>query len=634
MSTDNANLRIDGLDFDIIKSNLKDFLRSQTQFKDYDFEGSGMNILLDLLAYNTHYQAFYANMVANEAFLDSSVLRPSAVSVAKHLGYTPRSIKSSKIEADIIFNSNTIFNDKVTNGSAFINRGDIFRGYLGNTAYNFVALESSKVKLIGGVGKVSGIKLYEGSIKSYTFVKNSYDPSQKFILPSKKIDVDTLSVRVQESTTNTLGIANTWFKATDVNGLNSGSLSYFLQESDDENFEIYFGDGILGKKIRNGNVITVEYVQTNGEEANGCSNFSMGGGAVSGYVNRVVPVLNDYNVNGVSYGGAISESIESIKYYAPRNYQAQERAVTEEDYKTILVKEFSDGIESFLVWGGEQNIPPAYGKVFISIKPKNGKRVSVLEKLALEKSVLSNKNIVGITPEIVDPDYIYLEINSVTNYNPNTTNLSAGGLSSFILNNIKAFESDNLSKFGKNFKMSKFLNTIDSTNVAITGSKVRLKLSKRIEPLLAYPASYTIRFDNMCYHPIEGYKPILESSSFGFKDTTSSLATKPTVDAQMDDDGYGNVRVYKTVGNTKTFINKKAGKIDYATGIVTLDRFTVQYINPKSESEISIKIVPDTQDVLAKRNQIIVIDYGNSNIEVEPETTFEKGSRSATPFPY
>ena len=639
MSSNNANLRIDGLDFDAIKTNLKDYLRTQEQFKDFDFEGAGMNVLLDVLAYNTHYQAFYANMVANEAFLDSAVLRQSAVSIAKHLGYTPRSTKSSKIEVDIVFNpgrDNLVLNSAIQ-GSAFINRGDIFRGKLGSTTYNFVCLDSYKVQVVNNTPVVKSVKLYEGTLKSYSFVVNSFDPTQKFVLPSNKIDVDTLTVRVQESTTNTSGLVNPWFKATDINGLNGESLAYFLQETEDGKFEIYFGDGILGKKLRNGNVIIVEYIQTNGLEANGCTINTYSSGPNSlllGNVNSITAVLNDFNKQGVSYGGTDPESIESIKYYAPRNYQAQERAVTEEDYKTILVREFSDGIDSFLVWGGEQNDPPSYGKVFISIKPKNGKRISTLEKLALEKSVLSKRNLVGITPEIVDPDFVFLELDILSAYNPSKTTLSPDGLISFINTTVVNFEQNNLEKFDKHFKMSKFLRAVDETNACITGSRVVLTLNKRIEPLLSYPTSYTIKFDTPILHPEDGYKPVLSSSSFGFRDSTSTAIVKPVVDAYLDDDGYGNVRVYKTLGSEKAYINRKIGKINYSTGTVVLNNFSAEYINPKTDSEIKITVIPAVQDIIARRNQIIGIDYDRLNISVEPETTFRSTTKSATPFPF
>jgi hypothetical protein len=259
--------------------------------------------------------------------------------------------------------------------------------------------------------------------------------------------------------------------------------------------------------------------------------------------------------------------------------------------------------------GGEQNDPPSYGKVFISIKPKNGKRISTLEKLALEKSVLSKRNLVGITPEIVDPDFLFLEFNSVSSYNLDRTNLSPDGLISFIRNTTQAFENDNLSKFNKNFKMSKFLNAIDNTNQAITGSRVTLRLNKRIEPLLSYSAPYTISFDNPLLHPIDGYQPVVSSSVFGYKDSTSSSIVKPTVDCYLDDDGRGNMRIYKVVGTEKVYISSKAGKVNYDTGKIVLNNFKVEYIKPATDSEIKITVVPAVQDIAARRNQIILIDY-------------------------
>lgn len=648
----NTNLRIDGLDFDAIKSNLKEYLRSQDQFKDFDFEGSGMNIILDLLAYNTHYQSFYANMVANEAFLDSSVLRSSTVSLAKQLGYTPRSTKASKIFLNVKFAPNIqigstseTVEDRVRKGSAFINRGDIFRATLpGNRFFNFVVLEDYKVELVGGTPIARNVKAYEGTLRSYTFVVNSFDPSQRFVLPSSNIDIDTLRVRVQKSTTDTTGLIDIWSKATDVNGLNADSLVYFLQEAEEGNFEIYFGDGIVGKALENGNVISVEYLLTNGELANNCRTFSYVSGVLAPYIQRVDD--NNQPVSGVStildpdgnptlsYGGTLPESIESIKYYAPRNYQAQERAVTVEDYKTILVKEFSDGVDSFFVWGGEENDPPAYGKVFISIKPKNGSKIGVLEKLAIQNSVLGKRNLVTIQPEIVDPDYIYLELDTVSTYDASLTNLSPDGLAAQIRTTVIAFETANLDKFGRNFKASKLTSVVDQSNKSITGTTLTARLQKRIEPFLGKPSPYTIKFGNPLLHPIDGYTPILSSSAFGYQDQTSAALVKPVVDAYLDDDGYGNVRIYKIEGNTKVYINSKIGKINYTSGVITLNNFNPQYIEPRSDSEIKITVKPSKSDIQSLRNQIIVLDYSKSNFSVESDFSPTINEQSGTAFPY
>jgi len=639
----NTNLRIDGLDFDAIKSNLKDYLRSQQQFKDFDFEGSGMNIILDLLAYNTHYQSFYANMVANEAFLDSSVLRSSTVSLAKQLGYTPRSVKASKIFLNVSFNSSLIINTasgdtveaRVRKGNAFINRGDIFRASLpGNRFFNFIALDDYKIELVSGVPVARNVKVYEGTLRNYTFVVNSFDPTQKFVLPSSNIDVDTLRVRVQKSTTDTTGLIDIWSKATDINGLNSDSLVYFLQETEEGNFEIYFGDGVVGKALENGNVISLEYLLTNGELANNCKTFTYVAGVLSPYTASVTSILDPDGNGTVSYGGTLPESIESIKYYAPRNYQAQERAVTVEDYKTILVKEFSEGIDSFFVWGGEENDPPQYGKVFISIKPKNGSKIGILEKLAIQKSVLGKRNLVTIQPEIVDPDYIYLELDTLSSYDPSKTNLSPDGLSSQIQTTVEAFETANLDKFGRNFKSSKLVSTVDNSNKSITGTTLTLRLQKRIEPFLSKPSPYTIKFGNSLLHPIDGFTPILSSTPFGYQDSTSTAVIKPVVDAFLDDDGYGNVRIYKIEGTTKVYINSKIGKINYTTGVVTLNNFNPQYIEPRTDSEIRLTVRPQRMDIQSLRNQIIVLDYSKSNFIVEQDSVAVINEQSGTAFPY
>lgn len=639
-----SNIRIDGLDFDAIKGNLKEYLRGQDQFKDFDFEGSGMNVILDLLAYNTHYQAFYANMVANEAFMDSAVLRNSVVSIAKQLGYTPRSTQASRIFLNLEFNPNIIiggsngnetFADRVRRGNVFINRGDIFRATIqGSDFFNFVVLEDYKVDLIGGVPVVKNVRAVEGVLRPYTYIVNSFDTAQRFVLPSPNIDLSTLRLRVQRSTTDTAGLLDIWSKATDVNGLNGDSLVYFIQEAEDNKYEIYFGDGIVGKALENGNVILIEYLMTNGELANSCSQFSFVSGVTSPFIKNVSPVLSETGQPIRSFGGTTPESIDSIKYYAPRSYQAQERAVTVEDYKTILVNEFSNGVDSFYVWGGEENDPPQYGKVFISIKPKNGTKIGILEKLAIQKSVLGKRNLVTIQPEIIDPDYIYLELDTVSSYDPAKTMLNPDGLISSVKAAVIQYENDNLDKFGRNFKGSKLVAQIDKSNASITGTSLKLRLQKRIEPFLAKPSPYTIRFGNALLHPVDGYPSILTSSAFGYQDQTSKAIVKPIVDAYLDDDGYGNVRIYKIEGTTKVYINSKIGKINYNTGVVTLNNFNPQYIMPKSDSEIKIIAVPLKNDIQSLRNQIIVLDQSRSNFIIENDMQPTINNQSGNSFPY
>jgi hypothetical protein len=632
------NLPIDNLDFDLIKKNLKTYLRGQDKFKDYDFEASGLNILLDLLAYNTHYQAFYANMVANEAFMDSAVSRSSAVSLAKHLGYTPKSIKASKATVDIDLGNNSTLISNVAAGTAFILRGEPFIGRLetGKT-YNFTANKNYKVEFINGRCVVRNVEIYEGSYRTYSFVYNSFDSAQKFILPSDKIDTDTIVVRVQKSVSDSEGLLNSWFRSTDITTLDADSNAFFLQETENGKFEIYFGDGIIGKQLQNGNVVVVEFLVTNGAAGNGCKAFTYmpnNNPALSRAVPTVsLTVASDGTVSP-SDGGTGAETLDSIKYYSPRSYQAQERAVTIEDYSTLLSREFLERAESFFVWGGEENDPPQYGKVFISIKPKVGTTISTLEKLAIQKTILGKRNIVSILPEVVDPDYLYLVLNMNIRYDPSKATLSPSALESLVRIRIGDFSTENLQKFGKNFRLSKFSTYIDDINPTISSNTVDIKLQKRFEPRLGSSSPYTLRFDTPLFHPIDGYPSILESTGFGYQDSTSSSIVKPNVDCYLDDDGFGNVRIYKFVGANKVYISESAGTIDYNKGVIVLKNFNPQYINPRTETELRITVKPNIKDIEPRRNQIILIDNELVLINLEQESYRIDQSESGSRFPY
>ena len=632
------NLPIDNLDFDLIKKNLKTYLRGQDKFKDYDFEASGLSILLDLLAYNTHYQAFYANMVANEAFMDSAISRSSTVSLAKHLGYTPKSIKASKATVDIDLGNNSTLISNVAAGTAFILRGEPFIGRLetGKT-YNFTANKNYKVEFINGRCVARNIEIYEGSYRTYSFVYNSFDSAQKFILPSDKIDTDTIVVRVQKSVSDSEGLLDSWFRSTDITTLDADSNAFFLQETENGKFEIYFGDGIIGKQLQNGNVVVVEFLVTNGAAGNGCKTFTYmpnNNPALSRAVPTVsLTVASDGTVSS-SDGGTGAETLDSIKYYSPRSYQAQERAVTIEDYSTLLSREFLERAESFFVWGGEENDPPQYGKVFISIKPKVGTTISTLEKLAIQKTILGKRNIVSILPEVVDPDYLYLVLNMNIRYDPSKATLSPSAIESLVRIRIGDFSTENLQKFGKNFRLSKFSTYIDDINPTISSNTVDIKLQKRFEPRLGNSSPYTLRFDTPLFHPIDGYPSILESTGFGYQDSTSSSVVKPNVDCYLDDDGFGNVRIYKFVGTNKVYISESAGTIDYNKGIIVLKNFNPQYINPRTETELRITVKPNIKDIEPRRNQIILIDNELVLINLEQESYRIDQSESGSRFPY
>lgn len=632
-----ADTPIRDLDYDQIKQSLKDYLRGQEMFKDYDFEGSALNIILDLLAYNTHYQAFYANMIANEAFLDSAVVRNSVVSLAKQLDYRPRSKKAARVVVNIQLPNNKTSLQNMNSGVEFIAPGTSFtaRNSLGKTV-NFIALDNYRFQIIGGQYWVYGATLYEGTMKSTSFVVNSKDTLQRFIIEDTNIDIDTLVIRVQSSVTDSGGIQDIWVRATDINNLNGDSKVFFVQEAENGKWEVYFGDGVMGKAVQNGNLITMLYLQTNGVDGNGIgSTDSVASRAFTSSDGRytVSVVTDQYGNPQPSFGGADPESIDSIKYYAPRNYQAQERAVTADDYLSILAREYSLRSESFLVWGGEENDPPQYGKVFISVKPKNSAKLSLTEKQAISNTILGKRNLLTVTPEVVDADVTYINPSITVYYDPRRTQTTADVLAKGVQDKILSYSDTYLDQFGKNFRQSKFNSYIDGLDGSFNSSSAIIRLEKRIEPQFSRVLPYTIRFDNALIHPLDGYPSILDSSSFFYQDLTVSGENKPNVAAYLDDDGYGNVRIYKKVGEERIYLNLKAGTVDYTTGLVQLKAFSPQGI-PDGSVEIKITVSPSEKDIFVRRNQVLAVNPSGINVVMVQEKTVIDNNASDSKFPF
>jgi len=624
-----SNTPINALGFDEIKANLKEFLRGQEQFKDYDFEGASLNIILDLLSYNTHYQAFYANMAANESFIDSAAIRESVVSLAKHLGYTPRSKKAARLVVDAILTPggvDTVFTQTVIQGKQFIDRGTIFRGKDTNgKSVNFVNLDNYKAVRRGGDNIVRDIVIHQGYLKQISFVANTQGGTNAmFTIPDRSVDIDTIVLFVQRSQTDSTGSQELWTRATDINKLNSTSNAFFVQESREGLWEIYFGDGIVGKAVENGNIVTVRYLVTNGSEGNGIGfDETTVKRSITCNDSRVTEVkiqTDDAGDVQISFGGEDSEDTESIRFYAPRNYQAQDRAVTTDDYKAILGREYAQRADSFFIWGGEENDPPQYGKVFISIKPRVGSRLSTAEKRAIENTILGEKNLVTITPEVVDPDLLYINPSVTVYYDESKTTLNSTGVESRVIELIKTFADSYLGLFQRNFRMSKFSSTIDGSSGAINANSTDITLTKRFEPSLGRAAPYAINFDNPLLHPVDGYTPILSSEIFRHIDTTSSATVKPVVDAFVDDDGYGNIRIYKQVGSTKVFLNRNTGSIDYETGKIFLRNLKIESLDD-GKTELSLTVIPRNKDIFARRNQIVLIDPNSISVTTVPEKT-------------
>lgn len=626
------DIQITSLDFDGIKDSLKAFLRGQSAFKDYDFEGSGLNIILDLLAANTHYQAFYANMVANEAFLDSAVARASVVSLAKHLGYTPRSTKSSRVTVNLNFGSSASLVSAARSGSLFISRGEIFLTSVGSNTLVFMPLEAHRLSVENGSVVARDVTIYEGRLKTTTYVVNINSENQRYTIPSTNVDIDSIAVRVQKSVSDSTGVIDTWTRASDITNLDSESKVFFVQETTDGRYEVYFGDGIVGMSLDNGNLVTIEYLITNGAGGNGASSFTFGGN-IGNVAPTITTALDPDGNSTKSYGGSQPESVTSIRYYAPRNYQAQERAVTVEDYEALLARDYSDQADSFLVWGGEENDPPAYGKVFISLKPKNGTKLSDQEKLSIERTILGKRNLVSITPTVVNPDYVFINLDLTVRYDPTRTTLGSAQLESFVRQKVLEFEENELLRFGRSFRLSKLTAFINASYAAFNSSTASFRVQKRVEPLLGRTLNYTVRYDTAIFHPIDGYPPVISTSAFGHQDLTSAVIPKPTATCYIEDDGYGTMRIYKIVGKDKITVRENAGTVDYATGVISLTNFTPQTVLPSSTNEINFYAAVDADDIVARRNQIVLFDREGLSITVVPETFRTDRGESGSGFP-
>lgn len=573
-------IQISELDFDTIKLNLKNFLRNQDRFKDYDFEGAGMNVLLDLLSANTHYLSFHANMLANEAFLDTAQTRSAVVSHAKALGYVPTSYSAARATVNV---SGLV-------GQSTLSRSTVFTATSQNVGLNFYP--STDYSLDSGAA--TGVILVEGSRRSISFVYDSQDDDQKFIIPNRTVDTTTLRVTIQNSSTDTTTFV--YSRADDVNQVSGSSKVYFLQETDDRRYEIYFGDGVIGKELSDGNIIKIEFIACNGEVGNGAQSFTLGGAVVT-------------TVSGSS-GGGVRETINSIKKAAPHNYQAQNRAVTAADYESIILNNFST-IEAVNVYGGEDLDPPQYGKVFITLKPKANFLVSDATKQEVLNNVVQARNIVSIIPEITDPEFLYLVINSTTRYDETVTNKTDAQIKTLVDTAITDFLTANVNRFNKEFRYSKLVEAINDTDTSITGNLTRINLRKSFTPETGITQTIQLKYGNTIFHPYAGYIYAVVSSPFKYADANGSI-----LDAQFKDDGYGNINIFKLTTESSSLLVKNAGTVDYDKGIVKLTNFRTE----AGTNPISVTVIPNQNDILPTRNTIITAEDSDITILVKKES--------------
>jgi hypothetical protein len=599
-----TKLQVTELDFDDIKTNLKTYMKNQTEFSDYNFEGSGLSVLIDALAYNTHYLGMNANMAVNEAFLDTATLRSSVVSHAKTLGYTPRSAR-----APIAYLNVTINNSSLT--SVTIAKGTKFTTQIDGTSYAYVVNADQTIIPVSGVLRFSNLPVYEGSLVTAKYTVDSSNIEKRYMVTDNRADTTTLKVSVQNSASDVTKTVYTL--ATDITQVTSTSNVYFLQEADNGKYEVYFGDNVVGTKPTDGNIIILEYVVTNKDKSNGAKTFS--GTSVGGQSNITIATV------AASSGGAEPETIQSIKYNAPLDYASQGRAVTTEDYKVIIPKVFAD-TKAVQVWGGEDNNPPIYGQVFVSIKTISGINLTQAQKDVITTS-LDKYNIASVRPTIVDPSITTIKLNTTFKYSANVTTKSGTELETLVRSTLNTYNTSDLEKFDGIFRFSKMSRLIDDTDVSILSNISTVRIQKTIAPQLNTLQRYTIDFANPLYNPHSGHATIV--SSTGFKITGSTL------EMFMDDDGMGNLRAYSlTGGTTKTYLDTNIGSVDYSTGVITINSLNIT--SSTETAGVTVTTQPSSNDIVPVRNQLIEIDFANANITGQNDTIESGGSSAGTDY--
>lgn len=597
MAVDNKRIRIGELDFDGIKQNLKTYLKGQTEFTDYDFEGSGMNILLDVLAYNTHYNALYTNLAINEMFLDSAAKRSSITSIASMLGYTPKSTIGSRAlvnvtVTDVPNNPPVLYIPAL---QPFPASGSFANTYGAYTFYNLDAAVAQRTETNTYV--FQNVEIVEGTPLTYRFL---VEDNTQYIIPNDNVDTTTIRVRVQDSPDSPTYVSYS-LNTSVVNTTNRTKI-FFLKEIEGGRFQIYFGDGVISEKPTNGNIVTVEYMTVNGDAVNNVRIFTYGGTSLGGGIPSVTTLTP-------SSGGAAAESNESVRFNAVRAFAAQNRTVTAEDYK-IIIPQLYPNIDTISVWGGEENDPPIYGKVFICVKPKTGSVLSAAAKTNLIETILTSRNVVSITPTIIDPTYldIVLEVNYY--FNQLKTKYSESTLTSLVKDTITAYNSTELKSFDSVFRLSRLQRLIDTTEDAIVSSVVRVKLNRTIVPNFTTNSSYTINFHNPIYNE--------PGSTAGSNVTSTSFTVSgQTNNYFFDDDTQGNLRLFYLANDgQRVYVDNAAGTIDYGLGKIVINSIN---ISSAANDVLTFTVEPSSYDVISVRDQLVRIDEARTLVYGIPD---------------
>lgn len=577
MPANNA-LIVSDINFDSIKDNLQTFLSNQTELGDYDYQSSTMQTIINLLAYNTYMNSYYLNMASNEMFLDSAQIRSNIVSRAKMLNYVPRSAQGPEATVQVIVTPTD------TPASISLDKNTKFQSTVDGIKYIFVNTESKTINANASGVYSTNISLIEGRPFTFQYTVSSVDPV-RYVVPADNVDTRSLAIKIQETSANSN--ITTYTNATNLVDITGTSTAYFLHENEEGRFEITFGDGVIGKALNDGNVVNIDYRVCNGASTNGANTF-VAVDSISGYSN--------ISVNHVSRatGGGDKESVQSIKFSAPKDYQAQNRAVTSKDYEAVIKNNFAD-IQAVSVWGGEDNTPPVYGKVYIAVKPVSGTLIPEDRKSTIV-DFLNKKNILTIDPVIVDPTYLYVKPTITVKYNPDLTSLSSGEIATAVKNKILNYETNTLGIFGRDFIGSQLMADISSASESISSVQDELMIEKEFKPNTTTSTTYSIAFNNPIYNPHPGHKYAISSSKFTYEGNNTSY---------FDDDGNGVIKIYTlTASGTRSYSNNNAGSINYLTGLVTLDNLLITEFDGSA-----VKIIADPlqEDIDSVRNQLLLI---------------------------
>ena len=611
MTVNSSQINVTDLDFDSISDNLKNYLKGQDKFKDYDFEGSSMSVLIDLLSYASHITAVNTNIAASELFLDSAQLRKNVVSRAKDLGFTPSSEVCASAIVDVTINDvRNPDGTYPTPTQMTMPRGTIFSTTFDGVNYYFVVTSSVLPSQNNTTFLYSDVEIVQGTYATDQYVVDTQIKNNKFVLSNGRVDKARMVVSI-----NSGGVSETFALATDVSAIKSTSAVYYTQENEDGFTEIYFGDGVLGKKLLDGDIISATYIMVDNQHANGAKRFAQQS-AINGYASSTVITTSNAN------GGAEKESIESIKFKANKFYTSQNRLVTLNDYKA-KVQEYYPNADAVAVWGGEDNDPPVYGKVFVALKPKNADYLSETEKKQI-KSQLNKLNMLTVRPELIDPQIVKILISTVFKYDASKTDLSIGELQTLVTGAINEFDKNNLKDFDAIFRHSNLLKAIDDADSSVLSNTTNIRLRKASEAKINQEVGYTVDFGNGFNNPHSGHN----KDAGGITTSTGFMVSGDSVNTQYyDDDGSGNLRRYYLSGSTRVYQDNEAGTVDYSKGKISIN--AIMFTSTVNvDSTIDFTVIPSGNDVVAIRGSLI--DISTSDVKVTAEVdTIASGESSA-----